>query len=250
MLKFGKSPVTLAPMSRKSPYPPLEGKGSSSEEQKRMNSHALRGSKNPVIDQPESDDYTSDGALSFDSDEITGFANASSRCNASFHDLFPNIPKDDYLIKDYECVVQRGVLMNVTRLDKKITVYAIPNAIQITTRTAKYTFASFLSRDTTYDVMHNIWRLSHPSPESASNEGVEVPEPGATGSSSAHKPTQCACGKEGKHFETIVMYIALPGMPERIYNLVFKVSMLINMVMICQYYKWEEFLKSSKPHSL
>jgi hypothetical protein len=43
-----------------------------------------------------------------------------------------------------------------------MTAFVIPNAIQITTRQAKYTFASFLSRDTTYDVIANIWRLALP----------------------------------------------------------------------------------------
>ncbi|KAJ1302639.1 hypothetical protein OPQ81_002956 [Rhizoctonia solani] len=216
-------------------------------------SRASKGSKSRAGgESSESDAYDSEDALSFTPGEIpiTGFAVASSKRNADFHELFPNVPDGDYLIEDYGCALQREILIQgrlyisenhmcfnanifgwitnfiipfheVTRLDKKMTAYVIPNAIQITTRTAKYTFASFLSRDTTYDVMHNIWRLSHPSPESASNEGVEVPEPGATGSSSAHKPTQCACGKEGKHFETTVMDIVLPGTPEKIYNLMF-----------------------------
>src|SRR5712671_3586471 len=43
-----------------------------------------------------------------------------------------------------------------------MTAFVIPNAIQITTRTTKYTFASFLARDTAYDVMNNIWRLARP----------------------------------------------------------------------------------------
>ncbi|EEB93040.1 hypothetical protein MPER_08361, partial [Moniliophthora perniciosa FA553] len=69
---------------------------------------------------------------------VTGFAVASSRRNAEFHELFPGIPEGDYLIE----------------------AFVIPNAIQITTRRAKYTFASFLARDTTFDVIWNIWRVS------------------------------------------------------------------------------------------
>ncbi|CCJ30035.1 unnamed protein product, partial [Pneumocystis jirovecii] len=38
-----------------------------------------------------------------------------------------------------------------------------PNAIQITTLHAKYIFSSFISRDTTYDLLVNIWRLTNPS---------------------------------------------------------------------------------------
>ncbi|KAG8716061.1 hypothetical protein FRC11_010254 [Ceratobasidium sp. 423] len=200
----------------------------------------------------ESEAYDSEDALSFTPGEIpiTGFAVASSKRNADFHELFPNVPEGDYLIEDYGCALQREILIQgrlyisenhmcfnanifgwitnfiipfheVTALEKKMTAYVIPNAIQISTRSTKYTFASFLSRDTTYDVMHNSWRLSHPGPESASNEGAEIAEVGAVGPSSAHKPTQCSCGKEGKHFETPVMDIVVPGTPEKIYNLMF-----------------------------
>lgn len=111
-----------------------------------------------------------------------------------------------------------------------MTAYVIPNAIQICTRQAKYTFASFLSRDTTYDVIHNIWRLAHPrspGPESSvdlrSGEGANGDAVGGTGAGagSKHRPTQCACSKEGKHFETGVMDTVMPGTPEKIYNLMF-----------------------------
>ncbi|KAH7338826.1 hypothetical protein B0J17DRAFT_570838 [Rhizoctonia solani] len=218
-------------------------------------SRVSKGSKSRVGgESSDSDAYDSEDALSFTPGEIpiTGFAVASSKRNADFHELFPNVPEGDYLIEgtDYGCALQREILIQgrlyisenhmcfnanifgwitnfiipfheVTGLEKKMTAYVIPNAIQISTRTTKYTFASFLSRDTTYDVMHNSWRLSHPGPESVSNEGVEVAEVGATGPSSAHKPTQCVCGKEGKHYDTTVMDIVVPGTPEKIYNLMF-----------------------------
>lgn len=44
-----------------------------------------------------------------------------------------------------------------------MTAMIIPNAIQITTTSARYAFASFLARDTTYDLILSIWRISHPS---------------------------------------------------------------------------------------
>ncbi|CUA67423.1 putative membrane protein C20F10,07 [Schizosaccharomyces pombe 972h-] [Rhizoctonia solani] len=217
-------------------------------------SRGSKGSKSRAAGETsESDDYDSEDALSFTPGEIpiTGFAVASSKRNLDFHELFPNVPEGDYLIEDYGCALQREILIQgrlyisenhmcfnanifgwitnftipfheVTGLEKKMTAYVIPNAIQVCTRSVKYTFASFLSRDTTYDVMHNIWRLSRPAgPESISNEDADVPEVGATGSTSAHKPTQCACGKESKHFETLVMDIVVPGTPEKIYNLMF-----------------------------
>ena len=45
--------------------------------------------------------YESPDALSFDEDDmpVTGFAVASSKRNADFHDLFPNIEEGDYLIE-------------------------------------------------------------------------------------------------------------------------------------------------------
>lgn len=69
-------------------------------------------------------------------------------------------------------------------IEKRMTAYVIPNAIQVTTLHARvrfrcspsacllwlsltnwlsqHTFASFLSRDTTYDLIGNIWRMIHP----------------------------------------------------------------------------------------
>lgn len=47
-------------------------------------------------------------------------------------------------------------------IEKRMTAYVIPNAIQVITLHARYTFASFLSRDTTYDLICNIWKMVHP----------------------------------------------------------------------------------------
>ena len=52
---------------------------------------------------------------------------------------------------------------DIVSIEKRMTAFVIPNAIQIATLHAKHTFASFLSRDTTYDLIVNIWKLSHPS---------------------------------------------------------------------------------------
>ncbi|KIK66327.1 hypothetical protein GYMLUDRAFT_1025648 [Collybiopsis luxurians FD-317 M1] len=151
-----------------------------------------------------SDEEGEDGSSDEDDDEddlasaidvhdmpVTGFAVASSRRNADFHELFKNIPEGDYLIEDYGCALQREILIQgrlyisenhicfhanilgwitdlsipideIISLEKKMTAFVIPNAILITTRQAKYNFASFLSRDTTYDVIYNIWRLVRP----------------------------------------------------------------------------------------
>ena len=56
----------------------------------------------------------SEGRLSLGDDiippQITGFAVASNKRNAEFHELFPDVPEDDYLIEDYGCALQKEIL--------------------------------------------------------------------------------------------------------------------------------------------
>ncbi|KDQ62981.1 hypothetical protein JAAARDRAFT_168358 [Jaapia argillacea MUCL 33604] len=231
-------------------------------------------------EESEEDESDDDDLLLGEEIPVTGFAVASNKRNADFHELFGSIPEGDYLIEDYGCALQREILIQgrlyisenhicfhanifgwitdliiptyeITSLEKKMTAFVIPNAIQITTRTAKYTFASFLSRDTTFDVIFNIWRLARPDPGSrlasgrpslegsvrsgaGSKEKVVVEkgdvkangEKGKEAGEAAvgvkrRKATQCACGKEGKHFSETAMDVVLPGTPEKIYNLMF-----------------------------
>ena len=129
-------------------------------------------------------------------------------------------------------------MYDVTALEKRMTAFVIPNAIQVTTQNAKYTFTSFLSRDTTFDVMYNVWRLARPEDSSigsniASGRGsleMSMDEPEANGSvmvngktkpARVNKVTQCACGKAGQHYSEVAMDNILPGTPEKIYNLIF-----------------------------
>ena len=136
-------------------------------------------------------------------------------------------------------------MSEVTSLEKRMTAFVIPNAIQLSTRTAKYTFTSFLSRDTTFDVLYNVWRLARPENSSAGSLGVsprgslengdmgsELASDGSPpvngkvangGAKSALKPkvTQCDCGKAGQHYSETAMEAIFPGTPEKIYNLMF-----------------------------
>ena len=124
-----------------------------------------------------------------------------------------------------------------------MTAFVIPNAIQVTTRTAKYTFASFITRDTSYDVIHNIWRLSLPhgsDPHLVSRLGTEErgsirsgvtgslptsdPETSAANGVSGfavkpHRVTQCACSKQGEHYSETMMDCIMPGAPGQIHSL-------------------------------
>ncbi|GAA98625.1 uncharacterized protein L969DRAFT_88384 [Mixia osmundae IAM 14324] len=146
------------------------------------------------------DDYANSDRASYygdaDGDDSSshygaGYAVASSKRNADFHVLFKTIPEDDYLIEDYGCALQRDILIQgrlyisehhlcfnanifgwvttlvvpfteVVTIEKRMTAFVIPNAVQVATLHAKHIFASFLSRDTTYDLVTNIWRISHP----------------------------------------------------------------------------------------
>lgn len=122
----------------------------------------------------------------------TGFAVASKRRNRDFHALFRSVPEDDYLIEDYGCALQKEILLQgrfyvseghicfnsnifgwvntlvisfdeVMRVEKKSTAMVFPNAIVIQTLHARHVFASFISRDSTYDLIVGIWKISHPS---------------------------------------------------------------------------------------
>ncbi|CAK5276179.1 unnamed protein product [Mycena citricolor] len=204
-------------------------------------------------------DVDSGSALDDLADDIpvTGFAVASNKRNAEFHELFPGVPEGDYLIDDYGCALQREILIQgriyvsenhlcfhanilgwvtdlsipiyeITTLEKRMTAFVIPNAIRIKTDRADCTFASFLSRDTTFDVIHNIWRLVRPTDAASvgsgsleAGTGIEagIEAPGAA--LQQHKATNCACSRDGGHFSETALDIVIPGTPERIYNLVF-----------------------------
>jgi len=116
-------------------------------------------------------------------------------------------------------------MYEVTQLEKRMTAFVIPNAIQVTTRQAKYTFASFLSRDTTYDVIHNIWRLARPAAAAAAATSTLTKEP---------KITTCACSKDGGHYSETALDCILPGTPERIHNLIFASGFIKDFMSIDQ----------------
>lgn len=122
----------------------------------------------------------------------TGFAVASKKRNRDFHALFRSVPEDDYLIEDYGCALQKEILLQgrfyvseghicfnsnifgwvntlvisfdeVVSVEKKSTAMVFPNAIVIQTLHARHVLASFISRDSTYDLIVGIWKISHPS---------------------------------------------------------------------------------------
>jgi hypothetical protein len=134
---------------------------------------------------------------------LTGFAVASKKRNRDFHQLFRSVPEDDYLIEDYGCALQKDILLQgrlyvseghicfhsnifgwvttlvisfdeVMSVEKKSTAMVFPNAIVIQTLHAKNIFASFMSRDSTYDLLVGIWKISHPSLQSSVNGVIKL----------------------------------------------------------------------------
>ncbi|KAF1831227.1 hypothetical protein BDW02DRAFT_505705 [Decorospora gaudefroyi] len=128
----------------------------------------------------------------------TGFAVAPPKRNKDFHNLFKSVPEDDYLIEDYSAALQKEILLHgrlyvseghlcfssnilgwvtnlvisfdeVVSVEKKSTAVVFPNAIVIQTLHARNVFASFLSRDPTYDLIIGIWKISHPNLKSSLN---------------------------------------------------------------------------------
>ncbi|KJX98146.1 gram domain-containing protein [Zymoseptoria brevis] len=139
---------------------------------------------------------------------LTGFAVASNKRNKDFHQLFRSVPEDDFLIEDYSAALQRDILLHgrlyvseghvcfssnilgwvtnlvisfdeMTAVEKKSTAMIFPNAIVISTLNARNTFASFVARDSTYELLIGIWKTNHPNLKSSLN-GVMLDQ-GGTG---------------------------------------------------------------------
>ncbi|KAL1851200.1 hypothetical protein Plec18170_006524 [Paecilomyces lecythidis] len=129
---------------------------------------------------------------------LTGFAVASKKRNRDFHQTFRSVPEDDYLIEDYSCALQRDIILagriyiseghicfssnilgwvttlvisfdEIVAIEKENTAMVFPNAIAIQTLHARHIFRSLLSRETTYDLMVNIWKINHPALKSSIN---------------------------------------------------------------------------------
>ncbi|GEQ69764.1 hypothetical protein JCM33374_g3438 [Metschnikowia sp. JCM 33374] len=116
----------------------------------------------------------------------TGYRYATIKRNVDFHQLFKSIDLTDRLLDDFACAISREILLQgrvyvtenclcfnsnllgwvtslvvpyseITRIDKKSTAGLFPNGIIVETRTSKHNFASFLSRDATFEFIRTIW---------------------------------------------------------------------------------------------
>ncbi|KAF9904472.1 hypothetical protein BX616_001285 [Lobosporangium transversale] len=137
------------------------------------------------------------GPLSRDSNEgddaNINFVYANEKRFNDFHALFRSVPEEEKLIEDYGCALQKEILVQgrlyisenhvcfnanifgwvtnlviafseIIAIEKRLTAFVIPNAISIVTatNTKGHFFASFLSRDTAYDLLMAAWRKSFP----------------------------------------------------------------------------------------
>ncbi|GES88497.1 GRAM domain protein [Rhizophagus clarus] len=127
-----------------------------------------------------------------DSPPLNGYVPAAPRRNVEFHALFRSVQEEDFLINDYGCALQKEILVqgrlyvsanhvcfnanifgwvtnlviafsDIVSIEKRMTAYVIPNAIQITTLHARHFFTTFLSRDSVYDLLFALWKQTHPS---------------------------------------------------------------------------------------
>ncbi|KAF6062986.1 GRAM domain family protein [Candida albicans] len=111
---------------------------------------------------------------------------ASKKRNKEFHQNFKKLPTKEKLIDDFSCAVSKDILVQgkmylsdhyvcfnsnilgwvtnlviplqeVIQIEKKSTAVLFPNGIVIRTLHQKYVFATFLSRDSTFDLITNVW---------------------------------------------------------------------------------------------
>ncbi|CAK9440204.1 uncharacterized protein LODBEIA_P43040 [Lodderomyces beijingensis] len=108
--------------------------------------------------------------------------------NIDFHQLFRSLDLTDRLLDDFSCALSREILLqgrcyisesylcfnssllgwvtnlvvkfeNIVKIEKKSTAGLFPNGIGIETEEGQtHTFATFLSRDQTYDLMTTVWK--------------------------------------------------------------------------------------------
>ncbi|CAI4053208.1 hypothetical protein SUVZ_15G2370 [Saccharomyces uvarum] len=120
--------------------------------------------------------------------ELKGVEYASEKRNSEFHTIFKDsgVSPGERLIADHSCALSRDILLQgkmyisdqhiafysnilgwvstvfipfktIIQIEKKTTAGIFPNGIAIDTLHTKYTFASFTSRDATYDLITEVW---------------------------------------------------------------------------------------------
>lgn len=112
----------------------------------------------------------------------------SEKRQRSFHTLFTEIPPEDLYLAEYTCALRKDILIQgklyitehnlcfhsniiglvthitipfnkVYKIQKKKTM-GIPNAIEFSNIHERFTFASFMSRDSVFDLVSKVWRAN------------------------------------------------------------------------------------------
>ncbi|CCD24101.1 Ysp2p NDAI_0C04410 [Naumovozyma dairenensis CBS 421] len=120
--------------------------------------------------------------------KLHGIEYVSEKRNTDFHNLFKDsgINQTERLIVDHSCALSRDILLQgrmyitdqhicfysnilgwvssvvipfkeIVQIEKKTTAGIFPNGIVIDTLHTKYIFASFISRDATFDLITDVW---------------------------------------------------------------------------------------------
>lgn len=134
----------------------------------------------------------------------TPYRYATMKRNVEFHQLFRSLDLTDRLLDDFACALSREILLQgrlyvtehsicfnsnllgwvtslvvpleeIKRIDKKSTAGLFPNGISIETADAKHNFASFLSRDSTYDFLRTVWLASTGKDQAELNTATPLP---------------------------------------------------------------------------
>lgn len=119
----------------------------------------------------------------------TKYRLALMRRNVEFHQTFKQLDLTDRLLDDYSCAMLREILLQgrlyilgmyvcfnsnllgwvtnlvikmdeIVLIERKLTAGLFPNGIAIDTENNKYTFASFILRDATFDLLITAWHLA------------------------------------------------------------------------------------------
>lgn len=141
---------------------------------------------------------------------LQGMKYANNKKNSEFHNLFKetDVSEEERLIADHSCALSRDILVQgkmyisdqhicfysnilgwvstiviafkeIVQIEKRTTAGIFPNGIVIDTLHTKYIFASFISRDATFDLITDVWnqiilgksRLRHPQRRTSSYIG-------------------------------------------------------------------------------
>jgi hypothetical protein len=121
-----------------------------------------------------------------DDDDTSSHKFSSEKRNREFHQLFKKVPSSEKLIDNFSCALSKDILVQgrmylsknyicfnsnilgwvthmviplqeVIQIEKRSTAVLFPNGIVIRTLHQKYIFATFLSRDTTFAIIRNVW---------------------------------------------------------------------------------------------